>query len=323
MRIADALRILAVGAAFAAVAPAHAFEVKDNASAAAAASSAARVVPIPPPPANIPNVPGKSVSTGDLSAGAAASSGIAPTALAAEPELPAANSAFQAFRTGTQAYLAGEKQKAVKELGYAAERGHALATWKLGRMYAEGDGVKRNDLKAFQYFSRLASDNADISPYSPQARFVSNAFVAVGSYYQAGIPNSDVKPDVERARDMYSYAASYFGDPDAQYRLARLYLEAKGNQKDPRQCARWLSLAANKGHHQAQALLGHMLFTGQAGLPQMPARGLMWLTLARDGATGAEDGWIVEYYDQAYAHADDKERKLAHTYAEQWAAAQK
>jgi TPR repeat protein len=317
MRIRDALRIALIGAAFAA-APAHAFELNEK-PAAPPVQPAAKLAPIPPA-----DIPGGKITTAvtpqkpDL-----APLTVAPTALAPESELPAAHSAFQAFRAGTQAYLAGEKQKAVRELSYAAERGHALAIWKLGRMYAEGDGVKQNDLKAFHYFSRLASENADISPYSPQARFVSNAFVAVGSYYQHGIANSKLKADAERARDMYAYAASYFGDPDAQYRLARVYLEAKGDQKDPRQCARWLSLAANKGHHQAQALLGHMLFTGQAGLPHMPARGLMWLTLARDGATGAEDGWIVEYYDQAYAHADEKDRKLAHTYAEQWAAAQK
>jgi hypothetical protein len=162
------------GAAFAAVAPAHAFEINDGTKVPAAAP-AGRLVP----PADIPG--GKITTAVTPAKPGPAPVNVAPTALAPEPGLPAANSAFQAFRTGTQAYLAGEKQKAVKELGYAAEKGHALATWKLGRMYAEGDGVKRNDLKAFQYFSRLASDNADISPYSPQARFVSNAFVAVGS----------------------------------------------------------------------------------------------------------------------------------------------
>src|SRR5262245_47559061 len=115
MRIADALRILVAGTALAAVAPAHALEVKKDTS-PPAATAAARVVPVPLPPADIPNVPSKSISTEDISTGAASPSGIAPTALAPEPELPAANSAFQAFRTGTQAYLAGEKQKAVKEL---------------------------------------------------------------------------------------------------------------------------------------------------------------------------------------------------------------
>lgn len=320
MRIADALGIVAVGTALVAVLPARAFEVKDGVQPSPA--PAARLVPVPP--ADIPDVSGSKVSRSIAPGTGAAGGGVKPTALAPdEPALPGgANSAFQAFRTGTQAYLAGEKQKAVKQLSIAADQGHALAIWKLGRMYAEGDGVKQNHLKAFRYFSKLASDNADVSPYSQQARFVSNAFVAVGSYFQAGIPNTEIKPNIERAREMYSYAASYFGDPDAQYRLARLYLEDK-RLKDVRQGARWLSLAANKGQHQAQALLGHMLFAGQEGVPHRPARGLMWLTLAREGASGAEDGWILEFYDEAYAHSSDQERGLAHTYAEQWAAAQR
>jgi TPR repeat protein len=308
--------MIAIAAAFFAAAPAHAFDVKEEAKPAASP-----LVPIPP--ADIPNVkPSGKIANGHAGSGIAPASLTPPTALAPETDLPASVTAFQAFRTGTQAYLAGEKQKALKDLGYAADQGHALATWKLGRMYAEGDGVKQNHLKAFRYFSKLASDNADVSPYSQQARFVSNAFVAVGSYYQSGIPNSKIKPDHERAREMYNYAASYFGDPDAQYRLARIYLEDKHGLKDTRQGARWLSLAANKGQHQAQALLGHLLFTGAEGLPKMPARGLMWLSLARQGASGAEDGWIVEYYTDAYAHSNDQERGLAQTYVQEWASNQ-
>ena len=34
-------------------------------------------------------------------------------------------------------------------LQYAAEGGHPVAQWKLGRMYADGDGVVQDDLRAF------------------------------------------------------------------------------------------------------------------------------------------------------------------------------
>jgi uncharacterized protein len=98
----------------------------------------------------------------------------------------------EAFRSGAQALRAGEKAKAVTSLQYAAEQGHALAQWKLGRMYAEGDGVERSDLRAFDYFSRIANGYADDSPGTAQARFVANAFVALGHYYLDGIPNSAV-----------------------------------------------------------------------------------------------------------------------------------
>ncbi len=37
--------------------------------------------------------------------------------------------------------------------------------------------------------------------------------------------HSKIKSDPERAREMFSYAASYFGNADAQYDLARLYLK--------------------------------------------------------------------------------------------------
>src|SRR5439155_22553416 len=142
-------------------------------------------------------------------------------------------------------------------LPYAAEGGHPIAQWKLGRMYADGDGVAQDDLRAFEYFSRIANQHAEDSPSAPQATVVANAFVALGRYYLNGIPKSKIKPDAERAREMFSYAASYFGNADAQYDLARLYLRSAGASRDDfRYGARWLGLAAQKGQHQAQALLG-------------------------------------------------------------------
>ncbi len=122
--------------------------------------------------------------------------------------------------------------------------------------------------------------HADDNPDTPQARFVANAFVALGHYYLDGIPKTAIKRDPDRAREMFAYAASYFGDPDAQYYLARLYLDGNGAPHDPRQAARWFGLSAQKGQYQAQAMLGAMLFTGDH-VPRQAARGLMWLTLAR------------------------------------------
>jgi exopolysaccharide production negative regulator len=272
-----------------------------------AAVSIDRVTATPGAPAASVAVPTRGI---DVPRSSAALPGAAPASRA--PML----SPVEAFRSGTQALRAGEKAKAVTSLQYAAEQGHALAQWKLGRMYAEGDGVERSDLRAFQYFRGIADAYADDSPGTPQARFVANAFVALGHYYLEGIPDSPVKADAVRAHEMFSYAASYFRDPDAQYYLARLYLDGKGSPRDPRQAARWLSLAANKGQHQAQALLGRMLFKGE-DLTRQPGRGLMWLTLARDAAT-ADEKWIAELYDSAFRQATDDERALALVMLERW-----
>jgi len=93
-------------------------------------------------------------------------------------------------------------------------------------MYADGNGVAQDDLRAFEYFSRIVGAHAEDSPSAPQAAIIANAFVALGRYYLNGIPNSKVAADPARAREMFSYAASYFGNADAQYDLARLYLKA-------------------------------------------------------------------------------------------------
>ena len=176
-------------------------------------------------------------------------------------------------------------------------------------MYANGDGVAQDDVRAFEYFSRIANAHAEDSPSAPQAQIVANAFVALGRYYLSGIPNSKVKADPDRAREMFSYAASYFGNADAQYDLARLYLKTPdASREDFRYGARWLGLAAQKGQHEAQALLGQMLFNGDR-LPRQAARGLMWLTLARDSA-GTDETWIKESYNRAFAKASDDDRAM-------------
>src|SRR6516225_5961149 len=203
-------------------------------------------------------------------------------------------------------------------LQYAAEDGHPIAQWKLGRMYAEGNGVAQNDLLAFDYFSRIANAHAEDSPSAPQAQIVANAFVALGRYYLTGIPNSKVTSDPERAREMFAYAASYFGNADAQYDLARLYLKAaNATPSDFTYGARWLGLAAQKGQHQAQAMLGQMLFNGDR-LPPQRARGLMWMALACDGNNNADEAWIRESYTQALSRASEDDRAMAAQMIKYW-----
>jgi TPR repeat protein len=223
---------------------------------------------------------------------------------------------MEAFRLGAAALKVGETAKGVTSLEYAAEQGHALAQWKLGRMYAEGEGVPRDDLRAFEYFRRIANSHADDYPGTAQARFVANAFVALGHYYLDGIPKSVVQRDPVRAREMFAYAASYFGDADAQYNLGRLYLDGVGAPQDPKQAARWLHASAQKGQVQGQALLGTMLFAGEV-VPRQAAWGLMWLTLAKDSAP-VDQGWIKKQYDSAYSQATEEEKALALIYLQRW-----
>ncbi len=337
MRTRDRIAIVAVGLALAAAAPAAAFEGTAQppapveppaASGMAPASANSRAVDTPRPPGLIPHAGGASavgLPSATLPRPRAPVPAISstnpqgerplppPTAFAA-PSIPI--TPFEAFKSGARALRDGQPKKALALLENAADQGVVAAQWKLGRMYAEGDGVEQSDLRAFRYFSSIADAHADDNPGGPQARFVANAFVSLGTYYRDGIADSDVKPDYFRARQMYSYAASYYGDPDAQYYLARLLLDGSGPNTDPRQGTRWLYSAANKGQTQAQAVLGRMLFKGEH-LPRQAARGLMWLALANANAA-TSDAWIGELYAAAFKQASDEERAVAGDMLVRW-----
>jgi hypothetical protein len=207
-----------------------------------------------------------------------------------------------------------DKAKALTALQYAADQGLPAAQWKLGQMYADGDGVPQDALRAFKYFTDIANSHPDETPGTPPARIVANAFVALGRYYRTGIPNTNIKSNPVRAREMFAYAATYFGDADAQYELGRLYLD--GTPSDPHEAARWFQLAATKGQCRAEAVLGDILFKGQY-VPRQAARGLMWLTLGRDCA-GNDETWVKPLYDNAFTRASDDERAMALVFLEDW-----
>jgi TPR repeat protein len=216
------------------------------------------------------------------------------------------------LRSSFLARQTGGIEAALKSLEELARSGDVGAAWELGRMYADGDAVKQNGQRAFEYFRGLADSHADEETGTAQARLVANAFVELGKYYLMGIPNY-IKPDAVYAHEMFNYAATYFGDPDAQYHLGRIYLDGQGVGKNTKQAVRWLFAAANKGQYQAQAVFGALLFKGQS-VARDAARGLMWLILARDAAT-PEETWITDLYDAASKQATADELEAASTMA--------
>ena len=215
------------------------------------------------------------------------------------------------MRVGVDDLKAGDAVASVAALTYAAEGGQAIARWKLGEMYADGDGVPRDDVKAYHYFNQMVEDYDEDQPDRRNLGAISNAFVAVGVYCLNGIPNSDVRVDPRRAHELFQYAATIFGDPNAQYNLAHMYRVGAGEvAKDSVVAVRWLAVAADKGHPPSEAVLGHMLFAGE-GVPHQRAKGLMWLELAKDAAPDPKEVWIHDLYQHDYELASDDDRQAA------------
>ena len=217
----------------------------------------------------------------------------------------------EALRVGVEDLKAGNLQASVAALTYAAAGGQAIARWKLGEMYASGDGVPRDDVKAYRYFNQLVQDYNEDQPDWQDIGAISDAFVAVGVYCLKGVPDNDMQPDPRRAHELFQYAATTFGDSNAQFNLARMYMMGAGGlAKDSIAAIRWLALAAKEGHLPSQALLGHMLFVGD-GVQDQRVRGLMWLELAEDSARNAKDPWIRDLYQRDFREASDNDREAA------------
>lgn len=220
-------------------------------------------------------------------------------------------SPMEALRAGARQYYSGDKTAALGSLQYAAENGEPMAAWKLGEMYAKGDGVKEDDLKAFKYYSQIVREHGDDRPDAPDAPFVSSAFVALGSYYLDGIDGA-IPRNEARARQIFTHAASYFGDAGAQYELGRMY-----QSSNYRMAVRWYNLAALKGHVGAQARLGETLYAIGTS-DKKKARGLMWMTVARQQAQGTEAAWINTMHEQYFAVSPEPVRQMARSLADGW-----
>jgi TPR repeat protein len=120
-----------------------------------------------------------------------------------------------------------------------------------------------------------------------------------------------VGPDPQRAHELFQYAATIFGNPNAQYNLAQMYIVGAGGlAKDNMTAVRWLAVAAQKGHAPAEAVLGDMLFRGD-GVPRQRARGLMWLEFAKDAALDPTETWIRDLYQRDLEVATDDDRQAA------------
>jgi TPR repeat protein len=113
-------------------------------------------------------------------------------------------------------------------------------------------------------------------------------------------------------------AAATYRNADAQFQLGRMFLSGEGGAKSVQQAARWLQLAAEKGHVGAQATLGNLLF--QSG---KVVRGLALMTTALDTAqkrAPADIAWIRAMQEEAFALAGESDRRTAIALAQDYLA---
>ena len=224
-----------------------------------------------------------------------------------------------AFEQAMAALRAGRVDRALPALEYAAGKGMFLAEFYLARVFADTRGPYTDHAKAYMLYQRLADQYADIDPDDDQrAPFVAKSFTALAGYLVRGVPELNVKPDPERAAEYLHHAATFFNDQDAQFELAKFYLQKEDdNPVSTKQALHWLSVLTEKGHAGAQAFLADLYWRGKF-VDRSPIRAYALVTVAVENAPAHERIWIEDIHQNIFCGLPAAERENARGLIEFW-----
>ena len=167
------------------------------------------------------------------------------------------------FQKGADAYEAGDYATALAVLTPLVEVGNAEAQYYLGRMYADGFGVAKDEVEAVRLYSLAAE-----AGHTPAQN-------NLGVMYSEG---RGVPQDKTEAVKLYRTAAEA-GNFVAQYNLGFAYECGSGIAKDEEEAVKWYTLVAEAGHDFAQSHLGLMHLYGR-GVPENKRLAYKWYGLA-------------------------------------------
>lgn len=161
-----------------------------------------------------------------------------------------------------------------------AERGDLAALVTLADAYHHGRGTPADRSLGLSYDRRIVERFPHVVPRTQEAALVVHAMIRLAASYADPVGKVDPERSVEAAIALLTHGASYLGSPDAQFALGTLLLERAGDEDHVarRHAARWLLLAARKGHADAQHALGRHLSSQDA--PASRLRGAHWLEAA-------------------------------------------
>jgi uncharacterized protein len=227
-----------------------------------------------------------------------------------------------AFEQGLGAYKSGYYEFAIPALEEAAANGSEsnqfFAEFYLARIYSDNSGAQTNHAKAYLLFQKIADQNADIDPDDGQrAPFVAKALTALAGYLRTGVKEIGVMPEPERAVDYLHHAATFFGDKDAQFELAKVYLGGGGSSEDIKRGMHYLSVLTEIGYPGAQAYLADLLWRGRF-VKKDERRALALITMAAESAPAHERIWIEDIYQNIFCGSTQGARSQADGMVAKW-----
>jgi TPR repeat protein len=234
---------------------------------------------------------------------------------------PAAANRFvspeRAYEAGLDAYRSGAFDQAIPALEEAAKAGIVEARFFLARIRGDVSLPYHDRAKAYRLYLAIVDEYVNIDRTDAGAPFVSKSLIALANYLRRGVPAAGIAANVPRALQYLDHAAKYFGDPDAQFEIAKLYLSGEDLPKDTEFALHWLSTLTRGGHPGAQALLADLFWQGEL-VKRDRVRALGLSILAMEQAPETDHFWIADTYQNIYCGSDAEMRQKGEAFANFW-----
>lgn len=167
------------------------------------------------------------------------------------------------------AYTRGDFKEAFDLWNAEAQAGDSEAQAWLGALYANGEGVAVDDVRALAWYLKAA----ELGNHMAQAN--------VGAFYFMG---RGAPRDVEAAVRWLSAAADS-GDLNGLFNLAVILAKGDGIPADHVKAAELYRRAAELGHYPSQSRLGYIYAQGK-GVPKDRVQAYLWYSLAAQHGIG-------------------------------------
>jgi len=189
------------------------------------------------------------------------------TPATAQKEAKASETSVQAtgqlIDDGVAALISKDHKRALEIFGHLAQQGLPFDAYSLGRMYANGSGVRQDWVKA-TFLYRMAAEEGVVEAQHD---------LGVAYVEGTGVPKDPV------AAVTWFQMAAGSGHAPSHYRLGVAYASGSGVAQDIKMAGFFYYLAADQGHREAQFMLS-LLYAKGEGVPQDFVTALKWLDLS-------------------------------------------
>jgi len=213
----------------------------------------------------------------------------------------------------------------IAEIRSAAEQGNADAQYKLGFLYADGQGVPQDYVEARKWLLKAAEQGhgeaqLTLGVLYDQGRGVVQDYVSARKWFLKAAEQGHaeaqsslgllyylghgVTQDYVEARKWLLKAVEQ-GHTQAQIGLGLICLGGQGVAQDYVEARKWYLKAAEQGHAKAQSFLGSLYYLGRGGAKDYVEARKWWLKAAEQGDAGAQSSLGSLYQDGLGVAQDD------------------